>query len=387
MSDWKVNLYRPRLGEAEFDAVAAVMRSGWLSNGPVTREFEEAFARTAGAEDAVAVSNGTAALHLAFLALDLGPGDEVVLPSLSFVSAAAVVTLCGATPVFADITGPDDLCVDPADVAARITPRTKAIVAMHYGGHAADLPALAALARKHGVALVEDSAHAPATRSAHGVLGTVGDIGCYSFFATKNLATGEGGMVVARDAAVRERIRRLRSHALTVSAQDRHRGGPSLYDVDSFGLNYRPTELGSAIGLVQLADLPQRQVRRQEIVTRYLEGLAGTEGLGLPFHDRPADLAAHHLFAVLLPDGDARGAIQDALRAAGVQSGVHYPPTHLFTAYRERFGHREGDLPVTEEVMDRQLSLPLHVDMTDDDTDLVAQALRDALAEAPGAGA
>ncbi|MBW1600723.1 DegT/DnrJ/EryC1/StrS aminotransferase family protein [Streptomyces sp. JJ66] len=387
MSDWKVNLYRPRLGPAEADAVAAVLRSGWLSNGPVTREFEEAFARAAGTGDAVAVSNGTAALHLAFLALGLGPGDEVVLPSLSFVSAAAVVTLCGATPVFADVTGPTDLCVDPVDVAARITPRTRAIVAMHYGGEAADLPALAALARTHGVALVEDAAHAPATRSAHGALGTVGDIGCYSFFATKNLATGEGGMAVARDPELLGRIRRLRSHSLTVSAQDRHRGGPSLYDVDSFGLNYRPTELGSAIGLAQLADLPERQRRRQEIVARYRRGLAGTPGLGLPYHDRPVELAAHHLFAVLLPGGTARGLVQEALRAAGVQSGVHYPPTHLFTAYRSRFGCREGDLPVTEDVMERQLSLPLHVDMTDDDTDLVIHALRDAVSQTAGVDA
>ncbi len=199
MADWKVSLYRPRVGAAEAEAVAEVIRSGWLSNGPVTRRFEEEFAAAAGVEDSVAVSNGTAALHLAFLALGVGPGDEVVLPSLSFVSAAAVVTLCGATPVFADVSGPHDLGVSPSDVAARVTDRTRAIVAMHYGGHAADLPALAELARRHGVALVEDSAHAPATMSEHGVLGTVGDIGCYSFFATKNLAMGEGGAVVARD--------------------------------------------------------------------------------------------------------------------------------------------------------------------------------------------
>ncbi|MET9319585.1 DegT/DnrJ/EryC1/StrS aminotransferase family protein [Streptomyces sp. NPDC003038] len=378
MSDWKVSLYRPRLGDDEADAVAEVLRSGWLSNGPVTRRFEQAFAEAAGTTDSVAVSNGTAALHLAFLALDLGPGDEVVLPSLSFVSAAAVVTLSGATPVFADITGTYDLCVDPADVAARITPRTKAIVAMHYGGYAADLPALAALAHEHGVALVEDSAHAPATRSEHGVLGTVGDIGCYSFFATKNLATGEGGMVVARDPEVLERIRRLRSHALTVSAQDRHRGGPSVYDVDGFGLNYRPTEVGSAIGLVQLRGLPDRQRRREEIVRQYRAGLADVEGLDIPFLDRPVELGAHHLFPVLLAEGTARAAFQEHLTAAGVQSGVHYPPSHLFTAYRERFGYGEGQLPVTEAAMERQLSLPLYVDMSDDDTALVVDAVRQA---------
>ncbi|WP_037731997.1 DegT/DnrJ/EryC1/StrS family aminotransferase [Streptomyces megasporus] len=381
MADWKVSLYRPRVGAAEAEAVAEVIRSGWLSNGPVTRRFEEEFAAAAGVEDSVAVSNGTAALHLAFLALGVGPGDEVVLPSLSFVSAAAVVTLCGATPVFADVSGPHDLGVSPSDVAARVTDRTRAIVAMHYGGHAADLPALAELARRHGVALVEDSAHAPATMSEHGVLGTVGDIGCYSFFATKNLAMGEGGAVVARDARLRERIRRLRSHALSVSAQERHRGGPSVYDVDSFGLNYRPTEVGSAIGLVQLRDLPDRQRRRQEIVARYRHELADLPGLLLPYAGRAVEHGAHHLFAVLLPPGTPRPRLQERLAAAGVQTGVHYPPSHLFTAYRERFGCREGQLPVTEDVMERQLSLPLYSELTDDDVRLVATEFRDALRE------
>ncbi|MFF0458795.1 DegT/DnrJ/EryC1/StrS family aminotransferase [Streptomyces mexicanus] len=381
MTTWKVPLYRPTLGRAETDAVTEVMHSGWLSTGPTTRRFEEEFAAAAGVEDGVAVSNGTAALHLAFLALGVGPGDEVVLPSLSFVSAAAMVTLCGATPVFADITGEDDLAVDPADVAARITPRTRAVVAMHYGGHAADLPALTRLARRHGLALVEDSAHAPATRSEHGVLGTVGDIGCYSFFATKNLAMGEGGLVVARDTALRERIRRLRSHALSVSAQERHRGGPSVYDVEGFGLNYRPSELACAIGLAQLHALPARQHHRQGIVQRYRAELAELRGLLIPYATRPLEHSAHHLFPVLLPAGCDRPRLQERLAAAGVQSGVHYPPSHLFTAYRDRFGCRAGDLPVTEGVTARQLSLPLYADMTDDDVDLVVSAVRDAWLE------
>lgn len=375
MTDWKIPLYAPLTGEAEARAVAEVLRANWLSVGRVTQDFEERYASALEVEDAVAVSSGTAALHLAVLALGIGPGDEVVLPSLSFVSAAAVVALCGATPVFAEVKGDHDLGVDPADVAARITPRTRALVAVHYGGHAADLPALTALARRHGLALIEDAAHAPVTRTAYGILGTVGDIGCYSFFATKNLAMGEGGAVVARDPEVRARVRRLRSHALTVGAEQRHRGGPSVYDVDGFGLNYRPTEIACALGRVQLDALAERGVVRQEAVRAYRELLAGLPGLRVPYAERPVEEGAHHLFPVVLPEGLDREDLQTALRAAGVQSGVHYPPTHLFTAYRERYGTRPGSLPVTESVAARQLSLPLHGAIGLQDVHQVAEAV------------
>ncbi|MEU6994159.1 DegT/DnrJ/EryC1/StrS aminotransferase family protein [Streptomyces sp. NPDC046465] len=382
MTAFDITLYRPRIGQAEIDAVTDVLRSEWLSAGPVTEDFEGKYAAALGVQSAVAVSSGTAALHLAFLALGLGPGDEVVLPSLNFVSAAAVVALSGATPVFADVKGPHDLCVDPDDVARRITSRTRAVVAMHYGGHAADLTALARLARTHGIALIEDCAHAPVTDSAHGVLGTVGDIGCYSFFATKNLAMGEGGMVVARDPATGDRIRRLRSHALTVSAQQRHRGGPSLYDVDALGLNYRPTEIGCALGRVQLDALPAAQALRRDAVRMYREQLASLPGLTVPYADRPVEEGAHHLFAVVLPEGTDRAALQDRLRAARIQSGVHYPPTHRFTAYQEP--HRGGPcrLPVTEDVMGRQLSLPLHPGIGAAEVRQVVGALGDAWQEA-----
>ncbi|WP_217145841.1 DegT/DnrJ/EryC1/StrS aminotransferase family protein [Streptomyces sp. AC627_RSS907] len=383
MTAFDIPLYRPAFGPAEIEAVTEVLRSGWLSTGPVTEDFEGKYAAALGAESAVAVSSGTAALHLAVLALDLGPGDEVVLPSLNFVSAAATVALSGATPVFADIKGPDDLCLDPEDAARRITPRTRAIVAMHYGGHAADLTALSRLARAHGLALIEDCAHAPVTDSVHGMLGTVGDIGCYSFFATKNLAMGEGGMVVARDPALRERIRRLRSHALTVSAAQRHRGGPSGYDVDALGLNYRPTELTCAVGRVQLDALPAAQARRREAVRAYREQLAGLPGLTVPFAGRPVEEGAHHLFAVTLPPGTDREAFQDRLRAARVQSGVHYPPTHLFTAYRERYGLGPGLLPVTEDVMARQLSLPLYPGLGRAEVGRVVEAVSSAWHPAP----
>ncbi|MFF5176169.1 DegT/DnrJ/EryC1/StrS family aminotransferase [Micromonospora sp. NPDC000089] len=378
MSNWKVNLYRPRIGPAEADAVAAVLRSGWLSAGAVTRQFEEAFADAAGVDDAIAVSSGTAALQLAVQALGIGPGDEVIMPSLSFVAGASMVALSGAAPVFAEVNGADDLSMSATDVAARITERTRAIITMHYGGYASALPALADLARRHGLALIEDSAHAPATMSEYGRLGTIGDVGCYSFFATKNLAVGEGGMVVARSPELRDRIRRLRSHALTVDAQARHRGSPSSYDVDGFGFNHRPNEVTSAIGLAQLNALASGQRRRQEIVQDYRRGLADLAGIGIPYLTRDVEHSAHHLFPIILPTEAVRAEFQNRLAEAGIQSGIHYPPSHLFTAYQQRFGYRAGSLPVTEDVCSHQVSLPLYVDLSPVEVELVIAAVRQA---------
>ncbi|WP_406397126.1 DegT/DnrJ/EryC1/StrS family aminotransferase [Streptomyces uncialis] len=375
MTGFDIPLYQPVFGDAEIEAATEVLRSGWLSSGPVTEDFEGKYAAALGVEDAVAVSSGTAALHLAVLALGLGPGDEVVMPSLTFVSTAAVVALTGATPVFAEVHGPHDLGIDPADVARRITPRTRAVVAVHYAGHAADLTALGALCRAHGLALIEDAAHAPATATAQGMLGTVGDIGCYSFFATKNLAMGEGGMVVARDPALRATVRRLRSHALTVSAHRRHHGGPALYDVEGFGLNYRPGEIACAIGRVQLDAFPAAQAHRRAAVREYRERLSGLPGLVVPYADRPVEDGAHHLFPVVLPPGLDREALREQLRASGVQTAVHYPPTHLFTAYRERYDVGPGSLPVTEDIMERQLSLPMHAGMGSPQVRRVAEAV------------
>ncbi|WP_220270055.1 DegT/DnrJ/EryC1/StrS family aminotransferase, partial [Marinitenerispora sediminis] len=358
----------------EIEAVTEVLRSRWLTAGSVTRAFEREFAAALGAADAVAVSSGTAALHLAVLALGIGPGDEVIVPSLSFVASAAVTALSGATPVFADAVSPDDLTVDPGDVRRLLTARTRAIVAMHFGGHPAHLDELAAIAREHGAALIEDAAHAPVVRTDAGALGTVGDIGCFSFYSSKNMTTGEGGMVVARDPGVLDRIRSLRSHALSTSTWDRTRGGVAGYDVDGLGLNYRPTEISSALGRVQLGRLPEDRVRRRELVAEYREALAAEPRVGLPFAERTGD-SAHHLMAVLLPPGVPRDQVRAHLRAAGVQTSVHYPPTHRFSHYLRAFDSARRALPVTEDVAPRLLSLPLHSRMSGADAVLAADAL------------
>ena len=249
---YRVLLADNTVGQQEIDAVTEVLTSRWLSAGEVTRAFEEEFAAALGVPEAVAVSSGTAALHLAVLALGLRPGDEVVIPSLSFVASAAVVALHGGVPVFADICGERNLTVAPEDVERLIGERTRAVVVMHYGGDPAATERIVASAHARGVKVIEDAAHAPVVRTDNGMLGTLGDIGCFSFFATKNMTTGEGGMVVARDLGLLARIRAMRSHSVSRSTWARLRSGPSAYDVPDLGLNYRPTEMTSALGRVQL---------------------------------------------------------------------------------------------------------------------------------------
>lgn len=383
--DWRVTLSDLVIDEAEIEAVAAVLRSRWLSAGPVTRAFEGEFAAVHGVDDAVAVSSGTAALHLAVMALGIGPGDEVVVPSYTFVSAAAVVALQGATPVFVDVKGVCDPTIDPVDLSRRITPRTKAVVAVHMAGFPADMEAVLAVAHRHGLAVIEDAAHAPGVRTPAGALGTIGDIGCFSFFATKNVATGEGGMVVARDPAVLARVRSLRSHCMTTSSWDKQQGRPAGYDVVGLGLNYRPTEVSSAIGRVQLSRLSFDRRRRCDLTTRYRRLLGDLPGVDLPFAERTGD-SAYHLMPLVLPEGIERDCFQAELKAHRIQSSVHYPPSHLFSHYREAYGYAPGDLPVTEDLAAREVTLPLHARMRESDVDLVAGVSAMALARCLGTG-
>jgi dTDP-4-amino-4,6-dideoxygalactose transaminase len=377
-----VTLADTTIDEAEIEAVSAVLRSRWLSPGPTTRAFENEFAQALGISDAVAVSSGTAALHLAMLALGIGPGDEVIMPSLSFVSAAEVTVLQGASPVFVDVRSGADLTVDTNHVRRSLTSRTKAIVAMHYGGFSADLEELVAIGRQHGVAIVEDAAHAPVVRRADATVGTVGDVGCFSFFATKNLTTGEGGMVVARDPALLGRVRLARSHFMSATTELRMRTGTADYDVTGLGLNYRPTEISSALGRVQLGRLGADRARRRKIWAIYMDALAGRYGLVLPFADRVGD-SAYHLAVVVLPDAVDRAVVRSALTEVGIQTSVHYPPTHLFSYYRDRFpaGCR---LPETEKLAPRLLTLPLHARMSDDAARFVADNLLEILRQEVG---
>jgi dTDP-4-amino-4,6-dideoxygalactose transaminase len=378
-SRWRVPLSDVQIDEELRAAVAETLDSGWWSMGPRVAEFEAAFAEFIGVESAFAVANGTAALHLALLAIECGPGDEVVLPSLNFVAAANTIAHTGATPVFCDVRGEDDLNLDPSDVEAALGPRTKAIVVLHYGGVPCDMGAVRELASSRGVEIVEDAAHAPGATWRGERCGALGRIACFSFFSNKNMPVGEGGMIVTDDPELAERVRLLRSHGMTTLTWDRHRGHAGGYDVLAQGFNYRLDEIRAAIGLVQLRRLPAENAARARLAAQYRSLLDGESGLSMPFeHADEGTVSSHHLAVALLPEGSDRDAIRAALGEERIQTSVHYPPIHLFTQYREAGARRP--LPRTEAVAPRLLTLPLYGQMDAAQADLVADVLLKALA-------
>jgi dTDP-4-amino-4,6-dideoxygalactose transaminase len=370
---WRVPLSDVRVDEAIERAALAAVRSGWWSMGPRVAELERNFAAFCGVTHAFAVANGTAALHLALLAAGCGPKDEVVVPSLNFVAAANTICHTGATPIFCDVAAATELNLDPADVARAIGPATRALVVMHYGGHPCRMDEILELADSNGLVVVEDAAHAPGATWRGRMCGTFGDIGCFSFFSNKNLPTGEGGMVVTDDDALAERIRLLRSHGMTALTWDRHRGHAHSYDVVTHGYNYRLDEIRAAIGSVQLGRLNDENARRARLVALYRAALDGVNDIVMPFAPRAEAQPAHHLAVIVLPERCVRDEVRAAMAAAGVQTSVHYPPIHEFTAYRE--GERQRTLPVTEAVASRLLTLPLYPHMSEADVSAVASAV------------
>jgi dTDP-4-amino-4,6-dideoxygalactose transaminase len=376
--EWRVPLSDLDYGPEEEEAALDVIRRRWLTMGSVTRELESAFAEFVGAKHAFAVSNGTQALHLACLALGIGPGDEVIVPSMTFVATANAVLYTNAEVRFADIIGPSDLNISPEDIEKRITPRTKAIVLVHYGGYPCRMPEIMAIARRHGLAVIEDAAHAPGGSLEGRALGTWGDAGCFSFFSNKNLATGEGGMLVTDRDDVADKVKLLRSHGMTTLTWDRHRGHAYSYDVVALGYNYRIDEIRSALGLVQLRKLPANNARRRHLTRLYWKGLEDSRfrGIEAPFQDTAGE-STHHILPILLPQDANRPAFMDAMRQAGVQTSIHYPPIHQFSYHCQRYPGIS--LPHTEAVASREVTLPLYPAMLDDDVKTVLAAAAAAL--------
>jgi dTDP-4-amino-4,6-dideoxygalactose transaminase len=375
MQPWAVPLADLIVEEEEIEAVTRTLRSGWLTSGPETEAFEREFASYVGAAHAIATCNGTAALHLVFAASGLGLGDEVVVPSLTFVATINAVAYTGATPVFADIAGLEHPWLAATAVESALTPRTRAIVSMPYGGHPGESAELRALADGAGVALFEDAAHAAGARLGGRHLGTIGDAGAFSLFSTKNLAVGEGGIVVTDDADLAARIRLLRSHGMTATTWDRHRGDASGYDVVARGFNYRIDEVRATLGRVRLRRLEDDNRARSELDRRYRVALERVAGAEAAMPAQPSAQSSHHLFTVVLDDGLDRDTVRERMASRGVQTSVHYPAVHRFQIYSEPTFH----LPVTDAYADRALTLPLFPHMAADQQDLVVKSLRGAL--------
>ncbi len=376
---WRIPLADIDLGEEEIASVTHVLKSRWLTMGGVTQEFEEAFREFSGAKYALAVTNATAALHMACLAAGLKAGDEVILPSLTFVATANAVRYTGAQPVFAEICGEQDLNISPASIRSKITPRTKAIMVMHYGGYACAMPEIMKIAEENGLVVLEDAAHASGSYLDSKMLGTWGRVGCYSFFSNKNMTTGEGGMAVTDDEEAYKKMLLYRSHGMTSLTWDRHRGHAWSYDVVELGYNYRIDEMRAAIGLIQLKKLNGFNEKRRQITQRYIELIhQHCPQVQIPFEHHPG-ISACHLFVILLPAGTVRTEFMEKMKTAGIQTSIHYPLIHQFSYYGQDRSLVRQTLPLTETIASREVTLPLYPGMTDDDVNYVVDSVKEAL--------
>jgi len=374
----------PDIGEEEIAEVVDTLRSGWVTTGPKARRFEAEFATFLGDASlhCIAVNSATAGLHLALEALDIGPGDEVITTTHTFTATAEVVRYLGADVKLVDID-PATLNIDPAAIEAVVTPRTKAIIPVHYGGLAADMPSILAIARRHGLKVVEDAAHAlPATSSGR-LVGTLdSEAAVFSFYANKTITTGEGGMLVTRDGALAKRAQVMRLHGMSRDAFDRFTASvPSwYYEIVAPGFKYNLTDIAAALGLQQLKKAHRFAQRRAAIAARFNEALAALPVLTAPL--APAgELHAWHLYPLRLADGAtvSRARVIERLFERGIGCSVHYIPLHLQPYWRDRYRLTPQMFPHSQRVYERQLSLPIYTRMTDDDVERVVRAVEHAV--------
>ncbi|MBV9194671.1 MAG: DegT/DnrJ/EryC1/StrS family aminotransferase [Solirubrobacterales bacterium] len=374
---WAMPLTDIRITDEDVEAVLECLRSGWLTMGPRVQAFEQRFAEYVGIEHAIAVSSGTAALHLAALAGGVERGDEVIVPNLSFVASAAAVRYCQATPILCDSVGATDLNLDPDDVRRRVTERTRAVIAVHMMGYAADVERLRTLCDEHDLRLIEDVAQAIGARTERGrMTGTVGDIGCFSFFSKKQLCVGEGGMVVTPDADLATRVRLLRSHAMSSVTWERHQGYAETYDVVDIGFNFRLDEPRAALGLSRIARVDGDIATRRRLVRRYRDALRGHPAIELLWDEGAVTRSSHFAFPVLLPNRETRDRVRAELNGVGIQTTA-YPELGELSEYGG--AQNEQTLARSRDLAGRHCVLPLSALMTEADVDMVVAALCDVL--------
>lgn len=386
-------LAQPVISEEEIDAVSEVLRSGWLTTGPKVEEFEERFKRYIGCEYAVALNSCTAGLHLALEAFGIGPGDEVISSTLTFAATGHVIDWVGAKPVLVDVN-PVTCNIDPAAVEAAVTPRTRAIIPVHYAGLACEMEQILALARKHDLRVIEDAAHAVGTRYRGGKIGSFGDVTVFSFYAIKNMTTAEGGMVTTADGKLAEKIRKLSYFGIDKNAFSRYdQRGRWYYEIESLGYKYNMDALQGALGLVQLTKLDSLLNKRALLAHHYLGSLSGMSDIQLPPCDVSGDKCrlggragscesgrSWHLFPVQIDFnhlGISRDAFIGQLQSANIGSSVHFIPLHLHPYYQHAHGFRPGQFPGAEASYERLISLPLHPKMEYSDVDDVVAVIAD----------
>jgi dTDP-4-amino-4,6-dideoxygalactose transaminase len=370
----------PSIGEEEIEAVTQTLRSCWIGTGPKVHAFEDAMRRHTGAEHAMAVGSCTAALHLAMVVSGVGPGDEVITTPMTFAATANAVVHTGATPVFVDCRR-DTMNIDPEAIEAAITPRTKAILPVHFAGRPADMHRIGEIAREHELLVIEDAAHALEAVYEGRRVGSIGDLSCFSFYVTKNITTGEGGMVTTNRRDLAEKIRTYALHGLSADAWSRFSDrGYKHYEVVFPGFKYNMTDMQASLGIVQLEKVSRWLERRNAIWARYDEAFRDLP-VSTPAPAAPRTVHARHLYTLLVDDGAriGRDALIVALHRRGIGTGVHYRALHTHPYYRERFGHRAEQFPNAAYIGERTISLPMSPKLGDDDVDRIIEAVRDEL--------
>lgn len=376
--EYKIPLFQLNFDEEEIKAVTETIRSKWISTGPKCEELEQLFVEMFNVKYAISVSNCTDALHLGMIVNGIGVGDEVICPSLTFAASVNSIRYVGATPVFCDIEGLDNMNISPIEIEKLITKKTKAIVVVHMAGFPADMDAIMSIAKQYNLKVIEDACHGPLSEYKGNKLGTIGNIGCFSFFSNKNISTGEGGMIITNDEALAKRCRLLRSHGMTTMSYQRAQGHATAYDIVDLGYNFRMDDIRASIGVVQMKKLKVDLIRRQEIRKHYIDSLSAIEQVIIPFASNK-EFVSNYIMPIVIKNStvEKRDAIRDYLHKNGIQTSNHYPAIHRFSIYKDY----PANLPLTEYVCDNEITLPMYAALAHVEIDYIASTLKNILNE------
>lgn len=371
--DYKIPLFQLNFGEEEIEAVTETIRSKWISTGPKCQELEQQFIDMFDVKHAISISNCTDGLHLAMIVNDINEGDEVICPSLTFAASVNCIRYVGATPVFCDIGGLDNMNITPEEIEKRITSKTKAIVVVHMAGFPADMDGIMALAKKHDLKVIEDACHAPLSKYKGKTLGTIGNMGTYSFFSNKNISTGEGGMIITNDDAIAARCKLLRSHGMTTMSYQRAKGHATSYDIVELGHNFRMDDIRASIGVVQMKKLRADLEKRQIVRKNYVKALKSIDQIIVPFSNN-TEFVSNYIMPIVLKDSTEikRDALREYLHSNGIQTSNHYPPIHKFSIYKDY----TVDLPKTEYVCANEITLPMYAALTKKDVKFIVDTIQ-----------
>jgi len=374
--EYKIPLFKLNFGEEEIEAVTETIRSKWISTGPKCEELEKQFVDMFDVNYAVSMSNCTDALHLSCILCDIKPGDEVLCPSLTFAASVNSIKYVGATPVFCDIVSPNHINIDPIDIEKKITHKTKAILVVHMAGFPAKMDEIMSIAQKYNLKVIEDACHGPLSEYKGKKLGTIGDVGCFSFFSNKNISTGEGGMLITNNEEMAKKARLLRSHGMTTMSYQRASGHATTYDIVELGYNFRLDDIRASIGVVQMKKLQTDLEKRVQVRNEYIKQLSSIDGITIPFADNK-EFVSNYIMPIVLKDSTAekRDQVRDKLHAAGIQTSVHYPAIHKFSIYLDC----NASLPTTEYVTANEITLPMYASLSKEEIVLIAETLNQAV--------